>query len=244
MSRSRPASGQLLAGDRVGLAAGWPAAPGSTAPMMRIASPGPGNGCRQTIAGRQPELLTDRAHLVLEQGPQRLDQLELQVVGQPADVVVALDVGRALAAAGLDHVGVEGALDEPLDLARAAAARPPLRSTTSRAAASKVRMNSRPMILRLVSGSVTPARWPRNWSLRVDDLEVHVGGVHVVALDLLGLALAQQTVVDEDAGQLVADGALHQGRGDRGVDPAGEGAEHLGRRRPGRGSSRPAPRRC
>ena len=53
--------------------------------------------------------------LVLEQGAQRLDQRELQVVGQAADVVVRLDVGRALAAAGLDHVGVERALDEELD---------------------------------------------------------------------------------------------------------------------------------
>ena len=40
---------------------------------------------------------------------------ELQVVGQPADVVVRLDVRRAGAAAGLDDVGVERALHEELD---------------------------------------------------------------------------------------------------------------------------------
>ena len=45
---------------------------------------------------------------------------------------------------------------------------------------------------------------------------------HEVLLDLLGLALAQQPVVDEDAGQPVADGPLHQRGGDRGVDAAGQ----------------------
>src|SRR5690606_40855498 len=65
--------------------------------------------------GRQAELLAERADLVLEQAPQRLDQLELEVVREAADVVVRLDVGRAGAAARLDDVGVEGALDEELD---------------------------------------------------------------------------------------------------------------------------------
>ncbi|MBG9885158.1 hypothetical protein ABE10_00865, partial [Bacillus toyonensis] len=41
-----------------------------------------------------PELATDRADLVLEQGAQRLDEVEVEVVGEPADVVVRLDVGR------------------------------------------------------------------------------------------------------------------------------------------------------
>ena len=187
--------------------------------------------------GGQPELLADGADLVLEQGPQRLDQPELQVVGQPADVVVALDVGRALAAAGLDHVRVERALDQELDVAGS----PP---TISRAAASKVRMNSRPMILRLVSGSVTPASASRNWLGGVDHLQVDAGRGDEVPLDLLGLALAQQPVVDEHAGQLVADRALHQCRGHGGVDPAGQPADHVLVADLRRGSPRPSRRRC
>ena len=71
---------------------------GVTSPMMRTARPGPGNGWRQTISSRQAELLADRPDLVLEQQPQRLDEVEVQVLGQPADVVVGLDVGRAAAA--------------------------------------------------------------------------------------------------------------------------------------------------
>jgi hypothetical protein len=40
--------------------------------------------------GGQAEFQADGAHLVLEQLAQRLDQLELHVLGQAADVVVDL----------------------------------------------------------------------------------------------------------------------------------------------------------
>ena len=80
--------------------------------MIRMPSPGPGNGWRHTIDGRQAQLLADEPDLVLEQGAQRLDQLELEVVGQAADVVVGLDVRGAGAATGLHDVGVERALDQ------------------------------------------------------------------------------------------------------------------------------------
>ena len=69
----------------------------------------------------QTELGADGAHLILEQSAQRFDELELDVLGQAADVVVALDVGRAVAAAGFDDVGVERALHEELDLLAAGA---------------------------------------------------------------------------------------------------------------------------
>jgi hypothetical protein len=45
-------------------------------------------------------------------------------------------------------------------------------------------------------------------------------------LDLGALVLPQQAVVDEDAVQARADGALDQERGDGGIDAAGEAAEH------------------
>ena len=191
-----------------------------TSPMIRMPRPGPGNGWRQTISGGRPSCSPTSAHLVLEQGAQRLDQLELEVVGQPADVVVGLDVGGAGAAAGLDDVGVERALHEERDRRRRVGGE--RRRTTSTSAASKTRMNSRPMILRFSSGSLTPASASRNCFCGVDDVEVDAGGGHEVALDLLGLALAHQPVVDEDAGEPVADGALHERGGDRGVDAAGQ----------------------
>ncbi len=62
---------------------------------------------------------------------------------------------------------------------------------------------------------------------RVDVHERDAEVVAELADDLLALALAHQPVIDEDAGQLVADGAVHEQRRDGAVDAAGEAAEHL-----------------
>ena len=68
-----------------------------TAPRTRTARPGPGNGWRLHHLVGQAQLGADGAHLVLEQVAQRLDQLELHVLGQAADVVVGLDAGGGAA---------------------------------------------------------------------------------------------------------------------------------------------------
>ena len=47
------------------------------------------------------------------------------------------------------------------------------------------------------------------------------------AQHLLRLALPQQAVIDEDAGELVADRLVDQDRGDGGIHAAGEAADHL-----------------
>ena len=164
----------------------------------------------------QPELGADRADLVLEQRAQRLDELELEVVGQAADVVVGLDRRRAGAAAGLDHVGVQRALDEEAARRRACAA-----------SSSKTRMNSAPIALRLASGSVTPGEPREEAVLGVDGDERHLEVVAEGGDDLLALVLAHQAVVDEHARELVADRAVHEQRGHRRVDAAGEPADHL-----------------
>ena len=44
---------------------------------------------------------------------------------------------------------------------------------------------------------------------------------------LRGLAQPQQSVVDEDAGELLADGLVDQHRRDRGIDAARQAADHL-----------------
>ena len=98
-------------------------------------------------------------------------------------------------------------------------------SSSLRASSSKTRMNVSPMRLRFFSGSVTPASCARKRSLR---LHVHERHLEVVAErldDLLGLAVAQQAVVDEHARQLVADRAVHEQRRDGGVDAAREAAD-------------------
>ena len=86
-------------------------------------------------------------------------------------------------------------------------------------------MNSSPMILRLRSGSSTPASRSRKRSVGVDvdqrDAEALAEGLD----DLLGLVLAHQAVVDEDAGELVADRPVDERRRGRRVDAAGEAAD-------------------
>ena len=119
------------------------------------------------------------------------------------------------------------------------------------ASSSKTRMNSSPIRRRFSSGSSIPSSRARNRSCRLDVDERHVEVAAERLGHLLGLVRAHEAVVDEDAGELVADGLVDEQRGDRRVDAAGEAADdavatdlrtdplHLlldhGGRRPGRG---------
>ena len=60
-------------------------------------------------------------------------------------------------------------------------------------------MNTRPMIFRFCSGSVTPASRVEEALARVDRHERQVEHLPEDLLDLLPLAGAEQAVVDEDA---------------------------------------------
>ena len=62
--------------------------------------------------------------------------------------------------------------------------------------------------------------------LGVDGDQRHLEVVAEGGDHLLALVLAHQPVVDEHARQLVADRAVHEQRGDGGVDAAGEAADH------------------
>jgi hypothetical protein len=134
--------------------------------------------------------------------------------------VVALDVRGPAAAAGLDHVRVEGALDEELDLLAVRAGGGD--DLACRLLEDADELAADDLALRLRVGDA--GQRVEEPLLRVDDHEVDPGGGHEVALDLLGLALPEQPVVDEDAGQLLADRPLHERRGDGRVDPAGQPA--------------------
>ena len=198
---------------------------------MRIARPGPGERLPPDHPLRHAELLADAPHLVLEEQAQRLDELHRHVVGQPADVVMRLDrLGDAVGAARLDHVGVERPLHEPVHVAELA--RLVLED------ADELLADDHALALRIGDA----CELGDEALLRLDVHERHVVEA-VERLDhLLGLALAQQAVVDEHAGELVADRLVHEQRGDRRVDAARERAEHPLACRPRRGSARPAPR--
>ena len=142
------------------------------------------------------------------------------------DLMVAASLG-----ARLDDVGVQGALDEEAGVRRR-------RAATS----SKTRMKVSPMALRLASGSVTPSRTPEEavGRLHVDEVDVELAAEGL--LDLVGLARAHEPGVDEDTGELVADGPVHEGGGHGRVDATGQGAQHPARCPPGPGRPRPRTR--
>ena len=187
--------------------------------MRRLAADDPDREARagERLAPDEPlgqaELGADRADLVLEERAQRLDELELQVVGQAADVVVGLDRRRARTAAGLDDVGVQRALDEVL---RVAELRGLLLEDADELGADRLALELR----------IAHARKPREEAiLGVDGDERDLEVVAERGDDLLALVLAHEPVVDEHARELVADRAVHEQRRDARVDAPAQAAD-------------------
>ena len=83
------------------------------------------------------------------------------------------------------------------------------------------------MILRLASGSSTPASKSRKRfrGIHVDEIRVHLVLEHVD--DLLGLALTHEAVVHMHADELLAHRLDEQGCHHRGVDAARERQQHV-----------------
>ena len=182
-------------------------------PTIRIARPGPGKGWRQTSRSGSPSSAPTARTSSLNSARSGSTRSNSRSSGQAADVVVGLDRRGAGAAAGLDHVGVERALDEEggaLELGRL------LLEDADELRADR---------LALGLGLGQPAEAREEAVLGVDGDERHLEVVAEGGDDLLALVLAHQAVVDEHARQLVADRAVHEQRGDGGVDPAREPAD-------------------
>ena len=213
---------ELLAGDQVGGAQDVQALARDLANDADAQA-----GAREGLAIHQvvgqAQLAADRAHLVLEQGAQGLDQLEGHVLGQATHVVVALDVGRALAAAGLDDVGVQGALDEELHLAAGSANLFDDLLLGGLEGADELAADD--LTLRLGLGDAGQGGQETLRLVARDDADAHAA--RVVVLHLLALARTQQAMIDEEARQLVADSLVHEGRSHGRVHAAGQGADDL-----------------
>ena len=83
------------------------------------------------------------------------------------------------------------------------------------------------MILRFFSGSVSPRSASRKRCFGIDADDLHAEVVGEDLHDLVAFVEAHEAVIDEHAGQLVADGLVQQ-RGDhRGIDATGETQQHL-----------------
>ncbi len=187
--------------------------------MIRMPSPGPGNGCRCTISAGRPSSAPSSRTSSLNSVRSGSTSSNFRSSGSPptlwCDLMVAVPV-------------------------------PPPDSTTSGYSVPWTRNLTPPSSALIDGGGVLedPDELPADdlaLGLRlgdpgqrvqeplrgVDRDQVDPGGRDVVPLDLLALPGPQQAVVDEHAGQLVADGPVHQRGGDRGIDPAGQPADHL-----------------
>ena len=138
--------------------------------------------------------------------------------------MVALDVGRAVAAAGFDDVGVERALHEELDLLAAGAGLFEDLALGLLEGADELLADDLALALRLGDACEGVEEVVGG----VDGDEADAGRGDEVVLDLLDFALAQQAVVHEHAGELVADGLVYQSGGHGGINAAGQAADHLG----------------
>ena len=166
------------------------------------------------------QLATDRANLILEQGAQRFDERELEVLGKTSHVVVTLDVGRAGSATRLHDIRIQGSLNQKLDLRAVAGGFQNERLGGCLEAPDELAADDFALLL----GVGDSGERVHELIDGVDGYQTHPGGGDVVFLDLAALVLAQQTVVDENADELVADGLMHDRSGNSGVDPAGKAA--------------------
>ena len=129
--------------------------------------------------------------------------------------MVRLDLrgDAVLCASRLDHVRVERPLDEKTNVTE-------LRRLLLEDA-DELLADDRPLLLGIADAS--EAREEPLLRLHVHEGHAKVAGERLD--DLLGLVLPQQAVIDEDAGELVADRLVDEQRRNRRVDPAREGAK-------------------
>ena len=200
--------GDLVPEDEVGQAQGVQLVLGDLA-QDADGKTGAGEGLAHDQILRQTQLAAQLTDLVLEEHAQGLDDLlEVHIVGQTAHIVVALDDG-GVAGAGLDDVGIDGALDQVVHLADLLGLR--LKDPDKLLADD----------LALALGIADAGQLAQEQLLGVGTDEVDVpfleGFLHLVAL-----VEAHEAVIHEHAGELIAHGLGHQCRGHGGVHAAGE----------------------
>lgn len=176
------------------------------------AQAGAGEGVAVDHVVGQAELEADFADFVFEQLAQGFDELELHVLGEAAHVVVGFDhMGAAgFGGGGFDHVRINRALGEPVSVLQFGGFGV---EDVDEGVADD-------FALLLWVGFAGQAGEEVIFGVDAEDAHAHVIGEHFH--HLVAFAVAQQAVVDEHAGELVADGFVQQ-RGDHGgVDAAGE----------------------
>ena len=154
---------------------------------------------------RQAQFGSNRPHLIFKKQSERLDQFELNVVWQPTDVVVALDL-RCVTRTRLDDVGIERSLHQILrthDLGLGSF------EYTNELLADR---------LALGFGVDNPVEVLEEAVGRADVNEFDALGSLERLDDLVGFALSHQAGVDIDTGETIADSLMHKRSGNSRVD--------------------------
>ena len=174
--------------------------------------PGPGKGMPINHFARNTELDPDLAHFVLEQFAQGFDQVEFHLFRQAADIVMRLDQMRLAGSGtgGFDHVRINRALGKPpgvIELARF------FLEDIDEQVADR-------LALVFGIGQTLEFREETIFGIDADDMHAHVFGE--LRHHLVTLAITQQTGIDKNTGQLIADGLVQQRRDHRRIDATGQ----------------------
>ena len=184
-----------------------------TSPMMRMARPGPGKGCRQTMSSGRPSSSPTTRTSSLKSMRSGSTRSKSMSSGRPptlwCDLILA-----AVAGARLDDVGVERALHQEVGLA----------DLVRLLLEDADELLADDLALLLGVGDAGQLGQEALLGLHVHQRHVEVAAEGV--LHLLALVLAHEAVVHEDAGELVADRLVGEQGRHGGIDAAGEAAHH------------------
>ena len=163
---------------------------------------------------RKAQLTAELADFVFEEFTKRFDEGEFHILRETAYIMMGLD-GRSSRGAGFYDVRIEGSLYEEFHIFEL------------------VRFFLEGMNEFCTDGLTFLFRFGDAFQKRhevlgcIDVYQLHVEFVRKGIDDLFCFAETQEAVVDENAGQLIADGFVYEDSCDRGVDAAGEGADDI-----------------
>ena len=179
----------------------------------------PREGVTVDHVGGQAQGNAQFAHFVLEEVAQRLQQFQAQLFGQAADIVVALDDDGllALGAARLDDVGVDGALGQEGGALVTGAAGLELLGFGLEDVDEQAADD---LAFLLGVGDAGQGVQEELAGVDAHDLGVQLAGEHVH--DHVAFVQPQKAMIDEDAGELVTDGAMDEGSSHAGIDATGQ----------------------
>ena len=177
--------------------------------------PRPGEGLSLHDVVGEAELGADLPDFILEEAAERLDQLELHVLGQATHIVMALDRGGVLASR-LDDIGIQRSLHKELGAATIGA--------TGRFGLGILEDPDEEFADRLALGlGLGDAGEGGEEALRgIDEDQPHTEVLLKRLDDLVGLVQAHQAGIDMHTGELIADGLVHERSSNRGINTTGQ----------------------